>query len=77
MCYAEPMNKPGKPKTRKSPTPKLRGLTIGLAGFAKISAIEGLHLTREMRTTFADLKRQGASSQQRRAAIVKKYGTVS
>jgi hypothetical protein len=70
------MKKSGKPKTSKRPKPKARSLTIGLAGFAKISAIEGLHLTREMRATFNALKRQGVSPRQRRAAIVKKYGAA-
>jgi hypothetical protein len=64
-------------KSKASRRPKAKGLTIGLAGFAKISAIEGLHLTREMRTTFRTLKRKGASPRQRRAAIIRKYGTAS
>lgn len=71
------MKKVGKPKTGKRPKRELKRLTIGLGGFAKISAIEGLHLTREMRATFRTLKRRGASPQQRRAAIVRKYGTAS
>jgi hypothetical protein len=70
------MKKLGKPKTGKRPKSRVKGLTIGLAGFAKISAIEGLHLTREMRATFRTLKRREASPQQRRAAIVRKYGTA-
>jgi len=71
------MKKVGKPKTSKRRKPKAKRLTIGLAGFAKISAIEGLHLTREMEATFRTLKRKGASPQQCRAAIVRKYGTAS
>ncbi|MFZ0607096.1 MAG: hypothetical protein WBD53_15420 [Xanthobacteraceae bacterium] len=51
-----------------------RRLTIGLAGFEKISAIEGLHLTRDMKATFGEFDRQGASPAQRRAAIIKRYG---
>jgi hypothetical protein len=49
-------------------------LTIGLAGFAKISAIEGLHLTRDMKKTLGALERTGASVAERRAAIIRKYG---
>ena len=71
------MKKAGKPKISKRAKAKARGLTIGLVGFAKISAIEGLHLTREMRATFGELERKGASPRQRRAAIVKKYGAAS
>jgi len=55
----------------KGKTPRL---TIGLAGFEKVSAIEGLHLTRGMKKTFSTLERQGASPAQRRAAIIKRYG---
>ena len=49
-------------------------LTIGLAGFAKVSAIEGLHLTRDMKRTFSTLERQGVSAAQKRAVIIKRYG---
>ena len=65
-----------KPKRRKVAPPKAKGerLTIGVAGFEKVSAIEGLHLTRDMKKTFSALERQGASAAQRRAAIIKKYG---
>jgi hypothetical protein len=71
------MTKVGKRGRGKHPKSKVKGLIIGLAGFAKISAIEGLHLTRDMRTTFRTLKRTGASPQQRRAAILRKYGRAS
>jgi hypothetical protein len=64
-------------KTAKRAKSKAGGVTIGLLGFEKISAIEGLHLTRDMKTTFRTLKRSGASPQQRRAALIKKYGTAS
>jgi len=71
------MKKPVKSKARKRAETKVERFTIGLAGFAKISAIEGLHLTRDMRATFGTLKRKGASHQERRATIVRKYGTAS
>jgi hypothetical protein len=51
-----------------------RRVIIGLAGFEKVSAIEGLPLTRDMKETFRMLDREGASTAQRRAAIIKKYG---
>lgn len=56
------------------PKTKAQRLTIGLAGFEKVSAIEGLHLTRDTKRTFSTLERQGASAAQRRAAIIKKFG---
>jgi hypothetical protein len=76
------MNTAGKPKAvakSKKRTPQRRKgkterLTIGLAGFEKVSAIEGLRLTRDMKITFSALERQGASPARRRAAIIKRYG---
>jgi hypothetical protein len=76
------MKRVGKSKVKAKSKPrkiarsktKVQRLTIGLAGFAKVSAIEGLHLTRDMKRTFGRLDRQGASAAQRRAAIIKRYG---
>lgn len=76
------MKNAGKPKETSKPTKrkvvgakaKSQRLIIGLAGFEKVSAIEGLHLTRDMKRTFSALERRGASAVQRRAAIIKKYG---
>lgn len=76
------MKKAGKPiAARKSKKRKVarakakeQRLTIGLAGFENVSAIEGLHLTRGMKRTFNMLERQGVSPAQRRAAIIKRYG---
>jgi hypothetical protein len=66
----------GKPRQRKVARAKAKAqrYTIGLAGFEKVSAIEGLRLTREMKSTFNALERQGASPAQKRAAIIKRYG---
>lgn len=70
------MREVGKPKrlTPRSAGTKAPRLTIGLAAFEKVSAIEGLHLTRDMKRTFSTLERQGASAAQRRAEIIKRYG---
>jgi hypothetical protein len=75
------MRKSGKPKTAKANKLKVapakakpKGLTIGLAGFEKVSAIEGLRLTGDMKRTFGRLERRGASAAERRAAIIKRYG---
>ena len=48
--------------------------TIGLADFEKISAVEGLHLSAEMKTMFREFDRQGLSAEERRRRIVAKYG---
>jgi hypothetical protein len=42
--------------------------------FEKISAVEGIRLTGDMRSTFRSLDKQGASAADRRKAIEKKYG---
>ena len=84
VCYDVFMKNSGKlpkltrkPKRRRVARPKAkaaRRLTIGLASFEKISAIEGLHLTAEMKRAFSTLDRRGASAAQRRAAIIKRFG---
>jgi hypothetical protein len=76
MRKAERQKELGKSKGPKvgRRTARTQRLTIGIAAFEKVSAIEGLHLTREMKRTFSALDRQRASAAQRRAAIKKKYG---
>jgi hypothetical protein len=66
------MSKTGKPVRAKA-----KRLTIGHAGFEKISAVEGIRLTRDMRGTFRNLDKQNASSAKRRAVITRKYGSSS
>jgi hypothetical protein len=69
--------KTAKPKTAERVTARRAGAKLmTLAEFGKISAIEGLHMSREMRGTFRNLERKGASTRERRAVLVKKYGTV-
>lgn len=72
------MKKAAKPKSKHPKAARHRvkseRLTIGLAGFEKISAIEGLYLTSDMKKAFGVFDRDGASDAQRRAAIIKKYG---
>lgn len=53
----------GKPKT----------LTLGLVGFAKISAVEGIKLRSSTRKMFADFDRRGLSAAERRREIFKKH----
>ncbi len=53
------------------------GLVLGLAAFEKISAVEGIHLTHEMRRDLASLERRGLSPEQRAASIADKYGRGS
>ena len=71
------MKKIGKSKSSQRAKKKAARIIIGLAGFEKISAIEGLHLTRDMKATFKEFERQKASPRERRTAIIGKYGTAS
>jgi hypothetical protein len=47
---------------------------IGLESFAKISAVEGLHLSAEMKRRFREFDREGLSAEARRQRIIAKYG---
>ena len=55
-------------------TGKSSDFTIGLADFAKISAVEGLHLSAEMKRMFREFDRQSLSAEERRRRIIAKYG---
>ncbi|MEI9887738.1 MAG: hypothetical protein WDN08_14795 [Rhizomicrobium sp.] len=53
-----------------------KGFKVGRRAFAKISAVEGIHLSPEMAKDFAEFERKGLSADQRRKAIARKYGAV-
>lgn len=48
--------------------------TIGRSSFAKISAIEGIHLSGEMEKHLRELDRQGLSPEDRLRTIMNKFG---
>ncbi len=48
--------------------------TIGRNNFEKISAVEGLRLSREMKQDLRDFDRRGLSDHERGRAIGRKYG---
>ena len=50
-----------------------RGYTVGRSAFAKISAVEGIRLTKEMERDFRLFEHKGLSAKGRRQEIVKKY----
>ena len=50
-----------------------KGLTLGLVGFAKISAVEGISLRGSSRKMFADFDRRGLSPAERRREIFAKH----
>ncbi len=64
--------KRGKTAKRKR-VPPAKGLTLGLAGFTKISAVEGITLRSSSRKMFADFDRRGLTPAERRREIFAKH----
>jgi hypothetical protein len=60
---------------KPTPTPPHRpaGFVLGRAGFARISAVEGIALTPEMRAVLDSFDREGLSAEERRARIVARF----
>ena len=50
------------------------GFTVGRRGFAKISAVEGVHLSPAAEDHFREFDRQGLSPAERRNAIARAFG---
>jgi len=50
---------------------------LGRANFERISAVESIRYSADMKKTFRRLDKQGASPAQRRQAIRRKYGRPS
>ncbi len=57
----------------KKASTNTQSYTIGRAAFAKISAVEGIHLTQELRQEFQVFEQKKLSHEDRRQAIVRKY----
>ena len=53
-----------------------KGYVLGRSRFAKISAIEGIHMTAAMEADFREFERKGLSAEGRRRVIGRKYGKV-
>jgi hypothetical protein len=51
------------------------GFTLGRGRFAKISAVEGIHLSGSMEKDLREFERKGLSAEERRKVISGKYGT--
>jgi hypothetical protein len=47
---------------------------VGGMASAKISKVEGMTLTKDMRTTFRDFEKKSMPPAARRAALINKYG---
>jgi hypothetical protein len=63
-------------KISRSPKDAAKSYTIGRRALAKISAVEGIHLSEEVNEDFREFERKGLSPQDRRHAISRKYGKV-
>jgi hypothetical protein len=59
---------------RISRSAKTGEFTVGAKASAKISKVEGMTLSKDMRTTFNDFDRKGMSANARRAMLIDKYG---
>jgi hypothetical protein len=64
---------------KRKPTPKVGraakgGMMLGRDRFTKISSVEGIFLTQEMKKRSADFDRKGLSAEERRASILRVYG---
>ena len=49
------------------------GVILGREGFARISAVEGIELTADMRATLARFDREGLSAEERRRDILARF----
>ena len=64
------MTKQRKPVTKGA---KAGGFVIGRAGFAKISAVEGIELTEVMEKRASQAGRQGLTAEEHRRTIVRNH----
>jgi len=58
---------------RASSRSRTKGLTLGLDGFAWISAVEGIKLSAESLEMFAEFDRRGLSNEAQDKAIFEKF----
>ena len=68
-CYSVTMAKQKKPDAKGA---KPTGFVVGRAGFSKISAVEGIHLTPVMKER-ADAGRKGLTAEEYRRTIVRSH----
>jgi hypothetical protein len=61
----------------QTPSSRRKGFTLGRANFERISAVEGIHYSTDIKKTFRQLDKQGASPAQRRQVMRRKYGRPS
>ena len=67
------MSKPLPSRTKNPAPPRPAGFRLGRDRFARISAVEGISLTEEMRATLERFDREGLSAEERRRAILRRF----
>lgn len=67
------MSKPTKASPHRSSPSRPGGFTLGRDGFARISAVEGIALTPEMRAALDRFDRDGLSAEERRRTIIGQF----
>jgi hypothetical protein len=65
--------KKGRKSAKRGRNSEVGQFIIGQEQFAKISAVEGIVMTRQMRSRLAEFDRQGLSAEERRRAIIRAY----
>lgn len=60
-------------KKRPKSSSRKVGFVLGRARFEKISEVEGIKTTDEMRRMFEEFDRKGLSNEERRAAIQRRF----
>lgn len=68
-CGSIPIMKVTNPSAKAT----VKRITLGLDGFAKISAVEGISLKTSSKRMFAEFEKRGMSAEQRRRAITEKH----
>lgn len=61
----------------RSHTSEPGGFVLGRSAFAKISAVEGIHLSAAAERRLADFERRGLSHEERRAELVRLFSEKS
>jgi hypothetical protein len=70
MCYNVVMAKQKKPAAKNA---KVSGFVLGRSRFAKISAVEGIHLTQAMEKRATEAGQNGLTAEETRRSIVRSY----
>jgi hypothetical protein len=62
-----------KQKTPTAKGAKVAGFVVGRARFAKISSVEGIHLTQTMEKRASEADRKGLTAEEYRRTIMRSY----